>query len=364
MSREWEGSYLDGRTASRRRVVIRPMREGLQVIIPDGVSVWWPYHEIRQTQGFYAGEQVRLERGGEALVIEDPSFLAEVRALAAEGRARFHDPARRRSRARLTLLAAVAVIGIATVLYLWGIPALAALVAPRVPVEWEERLGEAILTRVAPPEKRCVEPGRVQILDRIMAALTAPLREHRYRFQVIVVDDALINAMAAPGGSIVLFRGLVAETRSAEELAGVLAHEAQHILLRHSTRALLEHASAGLLIAALTGDVTGATAYGVESARVLGLLRYSRLNEEEADREGMRMLIAAGIDPGGMIAFYEVLRKKAREVPASLRYLSTHPSSEERIQKLGSLASQSRRMFAKLLPDYDWREIQKICRAR
>ena len=59
---DWEGHYLDGQTAARQRVSIRLMRLGLHVTTERGATLWWPYEEIRQTQGFYSGEQVRLER--------------------------------------------------------------------------------------------------------------------------------------------------------------------------------------------------------------------------------------------------------------------------------------------------------------
>ncbi len=65
MRTDWQGYYLDGKTAARHRATIRLMQSGLEVTTDSGTTLWWPYEEIRQTQGFYAGEQVRLERGGE-----------------------------------------------------------------------------------------------------------------------------------------------------------------------------------------------------------------------------------------------------------------------------------------------------------
>src|SRR3990172_9285847 len=109
--------------------------------------------------------------------------------------------------------------------------------------------------------------------------------------------------MAVPGGHIVVFRGLLKRARIPEEFAGVLAHEVQHVLQRHVMRALLQHASTGLLVVALTGDVSGAMAYGLEAALTLGTLQYSRVAEEEADREGIRMLLAARGEPGGVVTF-------------------------------------------------------------
>ncbi|MBI5627862.1 MAG: M48 family metallopeptidase, partial [Candidatus Rokubacteria bacterium] len=176
------------------------------------------------------------------------------------------------------------------------------------------------------------------------------------------VDDPTVNALAAPGGFIVVFRGLLERTRTPEELAGVLAHEIEHVLQRHATKALVQHVSTGLLFTALTGDVSGVMAYGFESARVLGTLRYSRAAEEEADTEGMRLLLAAHIDPAGMIAFFEGMEKRRGEAPGLLTYLSTHPAPEERVARLTRLArapvpAPSR----KLLDGYDWADIRRIC---
>jgi predicted Zn-dependent protease len=367
MQTEWAGHYLDGRSAARQRATVRVLRGGLEISTETGATLWWPYREIRQTQGFYDGEEVRLERGGEiaeALQIPDMAFLAALHRAAPEAAPQFHDPSCHRQRLKWTLLAALGAVGISAALYLWGIPSLATVAASRVPVSWEERLGRAVITHLAPPERQCGDPTREWAIREILATLMAPLPKPAYTFRVMVVNSTAVNALAAPGGYVVLFRGLVERTRSAEELAGVLAHELQHILHRHATRAILEQASTGLLMAALTGDVGGTMAYGLEGARLLAVLKYSRQNEEEADVEGMRMLLAAGINAEGMIAFLEGLQKTATKAPILPQYLSTHPSTEKRIQRLRLLASQTGSQWTKLLPDYDWRDLRNICPAR
>jgi predicted Zn-dependent protease len=366
MQIEWQGFYLDGHTADRRLATIQLTHSALQITTGSGVTLWWPYEEIRQTQGFYVGEQVRLERGGEfpeVVMISDAAFLTALHRLVPGLKARFHDPAGRRMRAKLTLLAALATIVIAAALYIWGIPAIAELAASRVPISWEERLGQAVVNQLAPPDERCVEPTLTRMTDEIIKTLTAPLPELPYKFQLTVVKNPIANALAAPGGHIVVYQGLLEQTQSAEELAGVLAHELQHILKRHATRALLQHASTGLLMAALTGDVSGVLAFGVEGARTLGALRYSRISEEEADTEGMRMILAAGVDPAGMIVFFETMGQKKGEGTELLTYLSTHPSTQDRLKTLKSLAERPRKRPVKLLPAYNWRQITKICSA-
>jgi predicted Zn-dependent protease len=366
MQTDWEGHYLDGRTAVRQRVVIHLMPDGLQVTPESGTAFRWPYAEIHQTQGFYAGEHVRLERGEEipeVLVVADTTFLSALQQMTPQWRRHFHDPARRTLRRKLTVLAAVAVVGGTTALYLWGIPALVTLIVSHIPVSWEEHLGEAVVADLAPPERRCTDPTRTRALNEILTTVTSAVPSPPYTFRVIVVNDETVNALAVPGGYIVLFRGLLEQTRTAEELAGVLAHEVQHILRRHATHALLQDASTGLLVTFLTGDVSGTVAYGLEGARMLSLLQYSRRNEEEADIEGMRLLLAAGIDPAGMIAFFERLSKEGGDAPAFLKYVSTHPSTGERIETLKSLAARAPRGSGKLLPAYDWRDISKVCQA-
>jgi predicted Zn-dependent protease len=366
MRTDWEGYYLDGKTALRQRATIRLLRTRLEIAPENGGAVCWPYGEIRQTQGAYAGQEIRLERGErnpEVVLIQNPAFLTSLHRLAPEMAGRFHDPSRRTVRATLTVFAAVAVIGITVAIYLWGIPGVASVVTPYVPTSWEARLGRAVSDHLAPADKRCVEATRTPAIEEIANALLVPVQKSPYTFKVAVVNHPSVNALAAPGGYVVVFRGLLEATESPEELAGVLAHEFQHILLRHSTRALLRHASTGLLVAAVTGDISGAMAFGVEGARLLGELRYSRQDEEEADREGLRLLVAAGVDPAGMIAFFETLERKHGPASVLPPYLSTHPTPEKRIERLRSLIPPIPAVTTRLLPGRDWRAIRSFCQA-
>ena len=174
-----------------------------------------------------------------------------------------------------------------------------------------------------------------------------------------VSDEPIVNAFALPGGNIVVFRGLLEETARPEELAGVLAHEMQHVLKRHTTHRLIQESSTGLLISALSGDFTGSMAFGVKSAGTLALMQYDREEEAEADREGMKMILAAGIDPQGMIDFFVKLKDKGK-MPRFLKYVSNHPATEDRIAKLREMvAAQPLPKTEKLLPETDWPQLVK-----
>src|SRR4029450_11361493 len=140
----FRANYLDGCSAARRPASIRMAQTGLAVSLDDGARLWGPLREVRQTQGSYAGEQIRLERGNpfpEVLLVDDPGFLTALHDTAPTFGRRFHDPRNRRRRILLTIGAALISIGAGAVLYMWGIPAAAGGLAARGPGSWGGRGG-------------------------------------------------------------------------------------------------------------------------------------------------------------------------------------------------------------------------------
>jgi Zn-dependent protease with chaperone function len=366
MHTDLEGHYLDGQTAERHRVRVRLTRAGLHILLENGDVLSWPLEEIRQPGNYFGDAQIRLERGGdtpEVLLVHGGLFLKMANAVWPASKKRFRAPGRRRKWARAVLLSAAGAAAVLCGLYFWGIPALASFLAPHIPVSWEEQLGQSVVRELAPPERQCGDIARAGKVEEILATLASSVPQSPYSFRVIVVNDPSVNAFATPGGTIVVLRGLLDKTRTPEELAGVLAHEMQHILRRHTTRALLQQVSMKVLLAAAAGDARGLS-YGLEGAQVLGMLRYSRQYEEEADAEGIRMLIASGIDPRGLSSLFETIQKdgkKSLKIPA---YLSTHPDMEGRIQRLKALAAAAPAPDTRLLPGYEWQDMHNVCTAK
>ena len=239
---------------------------------------------------------------------------------------------------------------------------MASIAASHIPVSWEERLGQAVVEHLAPEEKQCSDLIRAREIQQILTTLTSSLPKSPYTFRLIVVNQSAVNAFAVPGGTLVIFKGLLQKTHTAEELAGVLAHEIQHVLRRHATRAMLQQVSMRLLLAALVGDARAMT-YGLEGAQAVGMLRYSRQYEEEADEEGMKLLMASGINPHGMITFFETIQEESEKSLKLPTYLSTHPELKDRVQRLKWLAGRSPYASVKLLQDYDWKDIYGFCGA-
>lgn len=365
MTKSWQAVYLDGKSAVRHQATVQITAGHIHIATESGAVHCWPHGQIRQTQGSYDGEHVRLEFGDhqvETLVIRDQTVLEALHGVASSRVRHLHRPSMRSSRLRWTVVAALVAIGAAAGLYRWGLPLLAQTLAPHVPLSWEEQLGRAAVAALAPPEARCTDQQTLDALSLITERLTAVQAPLPYRIQVYLADRPIVNAFAAPGGSIVLFRGLLEKTGSAEELAGVLAHEIRHIAGRHVTTLLIEQMASSLLLAALSGDMAGGLAYGLEAAGTLGLLRYSRAFETDADWEGLQSLRKAGINPAGMIRFFETLQRE-RPDDDLLAYLSSHPSTESRIQRLQQALQPADSAAAPLLPSAGWDRIKTRCRA-
>ncbi len=358
--RVWPGIYYDGRTAARHPVTVTVMETGLRLARRDDTFLWWPFDEIHQAAGDAPGEVLRLEHGRdpvETLVVQEPGLAAAIAVFAPRAAGTVRTPMRGWRVFRLTLLAAGGAVLLGAILYFWGIPLLADTVAARIPVAWEERLGAAVMEPVLAQTTQCQEPGGLAAIERIVMQLSASSPSpYTYRVTVVKVSD--INAFAAPGGYIVIFRGLLDKTPTPEALAGVLAHEMQHVIQRHGTRHLIRALSLRALIAMISGE--GGLGRVLETGGALAGLRYSRADEASADLEGLRMLQAARIDPQGLIAFMEALLKQEGDLAGPLIYLSNHPATADRLAALRREAARSSTPVP-LIPDYRWPEISNIC---
>jgi len=340
----------------------------MHIIARSGSQLSWHYHDIRQTQGKYSGEEVRFERGSgicEILTVADTAILDSLHAITPDLVSHFHNPTRRRWRLLLTVLAGLASIPLLWAAFTWGIPWISGPLTTFIPTTWEKELGQFMAANLAPPDTQCTNPQVVESLETIVTTLSHSVETNPYSFHIHVVDSPSVNAFAAPGGQILVYRGLLENTETAEEMAGVLAHEMQHILQRHSMRLLVQNISMGFVVGALSGDVSGIMTLGLQAAHVLQTLSYTRDVEEQADKEGVLLLLRAGVDPQGMLNFFHTINEKLgkKEKPSQhiAQYLNTHPSTEERLQRLQNLIPAAFNPTNSLLPNTDWTQIRERC---
>jgi beta-barrel assembly-enhancing protease len=219
---------------------------------------------------------------------------------------------------------------------------LAGWVAERIPIEQEIRFGQQAFDSMKSSLKLQDEGAAYQAVNDIGKRLT---QGSTYPYQFHVVNDATLNAFAMPGGIVVVNTGLIKATKRAEELAGVLAHETQHVEQRHSIEGIIKQMGLQAVWLLLTGDL-GSSIAG-QAALKLTSLKFSRDAESEADAKGFDTLVKQGIDPSGMPEFFKTMSEQAADAPAA--FLSTHPLSEDRQAKLSERAEGLGKKEFKLL---------------
>ncbi len=210
---------------------------------------------------------------------------------------------------------------------------MAMTVARAVPVEVERRIGDQVVDGYIAGNRTCAEMEKTA--QRVVDRMARGLGETGYEFRVRVVDSPVVNALAAPGGAMVVFRGLMEKTKSAEELAAVLAHEITHVAARHSTQAIVKSGVWWGIVAAVTGDPGG---IGSQAVALLGQLHFARGQEEEADAGARELLEKARVNPGAMA---RIFRRMQADEAAPPVYLSTHPLMAERIERAEKWAEEA-----------------------
>ena len=215
----------------------------------------------------------------------------------------------------------------------------------------EERvLGEAFMRAVRARLTLVDDPLIEQYVRSLGYRLVASSDRRDLGFTFFVVEDPSLNAFAAPGGFIGVNSGLIAATRSESEFASVLAHEIAHVTQRHIARTI-EHGNrsnlpvlAGILAAVIVGtqDVEAgqATAAAVIGSSAQRQINFTRQNEMEADRVGIRMLADAGFDPREMAGVFEKLQNAARFSQRPPEHLSTPPVTTNRIAEARDRAAR------------------------
>ncbi|CAI8419333.1 MAG: Beta-barrel assembly-enhancing protease [Porticoccaceae bacterium UBA1117] len=163
------------------------------------------------------------------------------------------------------------------------------------------------------------------------------------RIELVIVNNPSMNAFAVPGGIVGVHTGIFAFAENEDQMVSVLAHELAHLSQRHFARGLeaqrnsstLSFAGllAGLVLAATVGGDAGMAAMAATQAMSIeNQLRYSRSNEKEADRFGLRTMEKSGRDPGAVGDMFETMLKQVRYAgDRAPEFLLTHPVTEKRI---------------------------------
>ncbi len=240
-------------------------------------------------------------------------------------------------------------------LFLWfGSDWVVELAVNRIPVEWEQKLGESAYRDFLLQQTVIKDGPAVAAVNEMTHRLTENIPDNPYKFEIAVVKSDVVNAFALPGGYVVVFTGLMKKAENGEEVAGVLSHELNHVLQRHGLDRMVKQLGLIAVVTIVLGDQQGLIGLMKQVGVELLTLKFGREQETEADITGLQLLHRAKIDPNGMIRFFERLSEKDKE---RVEILSTHPMSEHRAARLkteaAALPKQQPEPF-----EFDWKTVQ------
>lgn len=227
----------------------------------------------------------------------------------------------------------------------------------RLSLEEERKLGQLFLMEIKKKKRLTRDPYIQQYIEDIGQRIVTQIGPQPFRYNFYVLNDPNINAFAAPAGHIFVYSGLINLLDNESELVGVLSHEIGHVTARHIAQQI-EKASklslptlaaimAGVMVAG-GGEATEAIIAGSLAGGTSLMLKFSREDEEEADRLGFYYLTRAGYDPCGMVRFLFKLMKEYGIMSSRLApYHSTHPEIIQRITYLENMISPSRQCWGR-----------------
>ena len=331
------GFRFDGRRAEPTPVVLRVENACLVVETAEGTELEREQLScVAVSEAFDHAPRLLSFPSGSTLEVPDDSrrFANELRA--AGVRPTF--TVRLQNSVPGVVVVVVALVGLLTVGYFKGLPVAARWLAFALPPRLEARMGDQLLAML---DKHRFKPSRLHgvlgtgVADRFAraAAAIAPGVPYRLEFRTTAETRININAMALPGGVIILLDGLLAFAGDEDAVLGVLGHELGHVVHKHSMRQLLQSAGAGTVASLLWGDFSGVAS---NLPVALGVLRYSREFEREADEFAIQFLHAQDVPVRPLYQFLARLRaleSQHRDVDIP-DFISTHPSTDERLERL------------------------------
>ncbi|MCR8549366.1 M48 family metallopeptidase [Salipiger sp. P9] len=367
----------DGQSAARHAVQV-DLSEDRNALVITGDSlaapVVWPLPDLRALGDHADPSQIVLTRHLDTpdesprdparLVVEDPEMVAWLHRT----RPRLHrKDLRDGTGRRIALRLGGALAAVAAMIFVI-LPALANTLAGLLPLDKEIAFGQGVKAQMERflgaselGALDCDAPAGRAALDRMVARLTGG-QDLGYPLSVSVIDHKMMNAFAAPGGQIVVLRGLLDKAQSPDVVAAVLAHEIGHVVHRDPTRHALRTAGSVGLLGLVFGDFTGGTVMVLLAERLINA-SYSQDAEAKADQYAYDMLIAAGLPPSALAEMFETFRKEFGDVEGPMAHFASHPRLATRIDAANA-ASPQETPHRPALGTADWQALRTICKDR
>jgi predicted Zn-dependent protease len=202
----------------------------------------------------------------------------------------------------------------------------------------EVSMGKNVHRSIAQQYKVLDDSEKLERIRRIgdRLAVVSDRRDYKYNFHLIEKDE--MNAFTTPGGNIYVYTGLLDKLKSDDQIAAVIAHEIGHCAARHTVKkfqaALSYNILSSLIISQIEEDkAKRVTALSANTLMSIVFSGYSRQDEHEADRLGIKYMHLACFDPAASIETFEVLKSGSKGWEGILLFRS-HPYIQDRIRDI------------------------------
>ncbi|HNR91428.1 MAG TPA: M48 family metallopeptidase [Dokdonella sp.] len=324
--------WFDGVTSRMHEVMVSRDAAGVVHVAGDGVERSAALAGLRITPRLgRTPRTIAFDDGARLLVADHP--LLDAWFPSEDRLQRLVDRLERHAHAvAASIVVCVAALVVAVV---WGIPWAADRIAEQVPMSVEDRLGDGVLAQLddhfgfGPSGLESAREAELRARFERVVAAAATVRAHRLEFRHS--DEVGANALALPGGTIVVTDDLVEAMSDDRAFDAIIAHELGHQQHRHALRQTLRSSFVIVLGAFFAGDVSAASSVVIGVPTFLLQNHYSRGFEEESDRYAFATLEAMGESPAWFAEGMRNLQQAHEDYGDAAAWLSTHPSDEARI---------------------------------
>lgn len=332
-----EAKYFDGKSSSSQQItlVFNEKLNKPRLQTADGISFVWYLDDLQFEQYGNLLELRNKNFSGAILKIEDKDFSIRFFAIMKQNkRIDIHTRMLHLGFTKITAIA-VCMLGLVVLAYFFVLPYVAEKSVALLPESFDNEIGNVFMNTFL--DENEIDSTKTKYLEQFAAELDL---KNKKPLRFAVVESEEVNAFALPNGQIVVFSAILNDMKSADELAALLGHEASHINQRHSTKILCRNLAGYMVVSLLLSDVNGVMAVVADNAQQLHSLSYSRGFEEEADEQGLKILMDNKMNPNGMVQLFEQLEKEHDVyIP---KIISSHPLTAERKKNMKTIISSTK----------------------
>ena len=220
----------------------------------------------------------------------------------------------------------------------------------------QKKLGDLFWETYQRTEKINTNPDVERIVDSIVQKICVANAINYASIQVHIINKEEVNAFALPNGHLLIYSGLITESKNADALCGVICHELAHIQLNHVMQKLLKQAGLSVLTSMTNGS--GGAEIIKKSIHTLSSTAFDRSLEKEADLKAVDYLIQAKVNPLPFAMFLKTLSPQEKKLPGFTNWISTHPDPIERSKDIADYCKPPSTPYQSIISNQTWSSLQ------